>query len=344
MQQSVNIPGPTLEEKIRFLSDPATYPHPHKEVQVIETHMSWVFLVGERVYKLKKPVSYPFLDFSTPGRRKLMVGEEIRLNRRLAPGVYLGARALRVGPDGGLTLAADGKIADWLVEMRRLPEGRTLRAALVAGRATRSDIAHVADILIPFYRGLDPAETSSGAYTGRFAKEIESTARVLSDPGFNFDGARVAKALRNLDDRFEAVRPLLGKRASDGRVVEGHGDLRPEHIFLNDPPVIIDCLEFNRGLRTVDPFEEIVLLGLESAQLGADWVFAELIRRVSLGLDERPKPALLAFHWQYRAFLRARLSLVHLSEPVIRKPEKWRPLAWRYIKLAEEADIRTGLK
>jgi aminoglycoside phosphotransferase family enzyme len=133
----------------------------------------------------------------------------------------------------------------------------------------------------------------------------------------------------------------MERRVEAGRIVEGHGDLRPEHVSMTDPPAIIDCLEFSLALRSVDPFEEIVFLGLDCARFGADWVFPELFRRLGEALDDRPPHELLAFHWCYRALLRARLALLHLTEPAPRTPEKWRPLAWRYIELAEEAEDRT---
>jgi aminoglycoside phosphotransferase family enzyme len=133
----------------------------------------------------------------------------------------------------------------------------------------------------------------------------------------------------------------MDRRVAAGRIVEGHGDLRPEHVCMTDPPAVIDCLEFNPALRWVDPFEEIVFLGLDCARLGADWVFPDLLRRLSEALGDPPAQELLAFHWRYRALLRARLALLHLAEPAPRTPKKWRPLAWRYIELAEEAEHRT---
>jgi len=133
MQRSIPSPAPqpSLARKVRFLTDPKTYPHAPKAVRVIETHMSYVFLAGSLVYKLKKPVRFPHLDFSTPEQRKRMVRKEIRLNRRLAPDVYLGERALHVDVAGALSLGGEGRSVDWLVEMRRLPGDRTLNEMIV---------------------------------------------------------------------------------------------------------------------------------------------------------------------------------------------------------------------
>jgi aminoglycoside phosphotransferase family enzyme len=303
--------------------------------------MSWVFLAGDRVFKLKKPVRYPFLDFSTLALRAHFVAEEVRLNRRLAPAVYLGSRALTLRADGTLSLAEAGRVVDWLVEMRRLPADRFLDRMIAAGSATPAMIAEIAEALGAFYRGLPPAGIGPDAYAGRYAAEHGLTARVLADPAFGFDGARVARLTAAFLPALEAVRPLMDARVAAGRIVEGHGDLRPEHVCITDPLAIIDCLEFSLPLRCVDPVEEVVHLGLESARLGADWVFPALLPRLAAALGDRPPPALVAFHWRYRAMLRARLALLHLGEPAPRTPEKWRPLGWRYVELAEQAEERS---
>lgn len=336
-----NTSGPGLKDKLRFLSDPDTYPDAQGGVEAIETHMSWVFLAGDRVYKLKKPVKYPFLDFRTLDKRKQDVDDEIRLNGRLSPDVYLGTRTLRQAADGSLSLDGHGTIVDWLVEMRRLPEARTLEVLMAKGKVARADIGRVVEVLSKFYRSLPPADITSDALIGRFEAEHSETAAVLSDPEMQMDSCRVAAVLRDFDASFETVRPLLRDRVAAGRIVEGHGDLRPEHIFLTDPIEIIDCLEFSRRLRTLDPFEEITFLGLEAAQMGIGWVQGALYSGLSAALQDEVPPPLLAFYWRYRALLRARLALVHLSEPRVRKPAKWRPLARRYIALAEEADVRS---
>lgn len=331
---------PTEADKVVFLSRPEIWPHRPDAVDVVETHMSWVFLAGDRVFKLKKPIRTPFLDFSTRALREASVAEELRLNRRLAPGVYLGATILRVGPSGGLALGGKGRIVDRLVRMRRLPETSTLKTLIEERRGGPGDLAPLCRVLGEFYRGLSPARMELDAYAERFEREHAETKRVLADPALAFDGPDVARSLTGFETAMAAVRPFLGARVRAGRIVEGHGDLRPEHVFLTDPPVVIDCLEFNRDLRLVDPFDEIAFLGLESARIGADWVLPCLTDCIGNALRDRPDPALMAFYWRYRALLRARIALLHLKEPVLRDPGKWRPLARRYLALAEEADLR----
>lgn len=332
---------PALADKLRFLRDPAAYPNRPATVEAIETHMSWVFLAGDRVYKMKKPVKYPFLDFRTLESRKRDLQDEIRLNSRLSPDVYLGSRTLRQGGDGRLALNGQGKIVDWLIEMRRLPEDRTLQSLMAGGQIKRADIERVVGVLADFYRALPPADIPADTLIARFEDEHRETAAVLSDPNMKMDSARVAAVLEVFETSFDTARPLLRDRVASGRIVEGHGDLRPEHIFLTDPVEIIDCLEFSQRLRTLDPFEEITFLGLEAAQMGVSWVQGALYAGLAAALQDAAPPPLLAFYWRYRALLRARLALAHLSEPKVRKPGKWRPLARHYIALAEEAEIRT---
>jgi len=346
MQQTENTGRPcaTLKDKVGHLSDFRSYSHGATAVEVIETHMSWVFLAGDRVFKLKKPVQLPFLNFRTLARRRANVLDEIRLNRRLAPDVYLAARQLRQLPDGTLSINdSNGEIVDWLVEMRRLPESRTLESLITADGLSLTDIHQTADQLIGFYRGLATKKLSADVLILHYEMEHRKNSAVLLDLATDSDRSRITTALADFDGALDKARPLLHQRVNAGRIIEGHGDLRPEHVFLTNPPVIIDCLEFSKLLRILDPFEEIAFLGMECAHAGADWVFTALYDRLSNGLNDRPPPELASFYWRYRALLRARLSMAHLAEPVVRKPAKWRPQALRYIELAQQADIRTQL-
>lgn len=333
----------TIRDKVRVLSDPGSYPHGPGEVQVTETHMSWVFLAGDMVFKLKKPVTYDFLDFGTLEKREATVHDEVRLNRRLARDVYFDPRPLAEGRDGRLAIGGDGPVVDWLVVMRRLPADRDLETMIAEDRLRPDHLAGVADRLSAFYQSLPAEDIAPRELAESFGKEHRITASVLTDPDLALDGARLDTAIAGFEARLQAVRPALDHRVEMGRIVEGHGDLRPEHVFLTDPPVIIDCLEFNRRLRLVDPFDEIAFLGMEAAALGAEGVFPALATRLMEAVNDRPPPEVLAFYWSYRALLRARLSLLHLAEPEPRTPEKWRPKAWRYIALAERADVMTRL-
>ena len=144
--------APTLEAKVHFLSRPSSYPHRPDHVSAKETHMSWVFLAGERVFKLKKPVRYSYLDFTTLEARERYCREETRLNRRLAPGVYRGVVPLTCFATGAMALGGEGEIVDWIVEMQRLPADCMLDVRLKEGRVGEEDISHLAQVLADFYR------------------------------------------------------------------------------------------------------------------------------------------------------------------------------------------------
>lgn len=331
---------PDEAAKVAFLRRPAAYDPCPDAVEVRETHMAWVFLAGGRAFKMKKPVRTEALDFSTLAKRAHFVGEEVRLNRRLAADVYLGAERLTAAPGGGLALGGAGRIVDWLVVMRRLPGELMLESRLAAGSCTGAEIDRLAARLVAFYRGLPAEPVRADAHAAGLRRQHRRTAEVLAHPGYGAASGRREAAVAAFEAALEATAPALADRVRSGRIVEGHGDLRPEHVCLEDPPVVIDCLEFNRALRLVDPFDEIAFLGLECARLGADWVLPRLRARLAEGLGDDPGDAVMALYWRYRALLRARLSLLHLARPDPRTPDKWRPQAEDYLALAAEAPLR----
>jgi aminoglycoside phosphotransferase family enzyme len=326
--------------KLRFLGSPSAYGPEIPSVELRETHMSWVFLTPDLVFKLKKPVRYPFLDFSTLGARERFCREEIRLNRRLASDVYLDVVPLMQRADGSLWLGAcpEGATAvDWLVKMRRLPADRMLDQAIRSESVTADQVDALADVLAGFYRSAPKADIAPADYTNRFVIEQATNRSVLMHPEFPALQERARDALDALDEAVAMHRESIAGRARGGRIVEGHGDLRPEHVCLLDTPVVIDCLEFNRMLRLVDPFDELAFLGLECNFAGASWIGPQLVRRCAEALGDEVAPQLLAVYTAYRALLRARLSAAHLLEPDPREPERWLPQAARYIELALQA-------
>jgi len=328
---------PSAQDSACFLRSAAAYKALDATcppVETIETHMSWVFLVGEHVLKLKKPVRFPYLDFSTLDAREFHCREELRLNLRLAPDVYLGLLALQ-WRDGKLALVPEGRLTpggrtlDWLVLMRRLPAARTLASMAAEGRASGAEVDALVGVLSRFYRNQPSIAIDPREYRERFQREQASNCEVLLRPQFSLRGA--APALAGLDRALEHCDTLLRERAANGRIVEGHGDLRPEHVFLLSPPVVIDCIEFNAALRQVDPFDELSFLALECAMNGAAWIGTRLVDACAAALGDAPPPALLQLYTAYRALLRARLAIAHLLDPQPRTPARWAPLAERYV-------------
>ncbi|MBB3146815.1 aminoglycoside phosphotransferase family enzyme [Phyllobacterium trifolii] len=328
-----------LIEKVRFLGEPRSYGGTAKHVEAHETHMSWVFLTDNWVYKLKKPVKYPFLDFSTLEKRQFYCQEEFRLNRRLASETYTAVVALRRKPSGRLTLSNEGQIIDWLMKMRRLPADHMLDARIRQGCVKRDDICRIGELLAAFYKRCSQAPVNGNAYLHHFKHEQAINRSILQRSEFGLSDL-VGNALDTVDEALILLRPLVKSRISRGIIVEGHGDLRPEHICLTDPPQIIDCLEFNRAMRIIDPYDEVNYLGLECDMLGATWIRLLLYKVLERKLGDPPTAQLMALYGGFRALLRARLCIAHLLDSPLRHPEKWRPLALLYIAAAERECLR----
>jgi aminoglycoside phosphotransferase family enzyme len=324
-----------IEDKVRFLASAAA--HGGYAPQVVETHMSWVFIAGNRVLKLKKPLRMAFLDFSTLAARAFNCREEVRLNRRLAPGVYTGVTPLVRMSGGQLAIgtAPGAEVVDWLVDMRRLPQQRMLDVAIRAGAASPADIDRLGARLAAFFRAAPAIALSAAEYVERFDALQGANRALLLQPRFReLSSGPVLDAV----DRMRASHAaLLGARADSGHVREGHGDLRPEHVALDGTPIVIDCLEFSAMLREVDPFDELAFLGLECRMLGAAWIEPRLIALVARELDDSPSPIVLALYTAHRALLRARLSAAHLLDPHPRTPGRWLPQAACYLAQARAA-------
>ena len=329
--------GVSLAEKIRFLGDPASYPHAPRWVRVVETHMSFVFIAEAKAYKLKKPVRFPFLDFSTLELREAMCREELRLNRRLAPDVYLDVRALTEHPAGSLAIGGGGAVVDWLIEMKSLPERQMLDVMLAERRVSAREIEALAQRLAEFYRKAEVSTIAPADYARRFFREQQINREILTARSFHLDHGRASLVLDRLDARLALDRPRLEERVRVGCVVEGHGDLRPEHVNFSDGIAIFDSLEFSAQLRQVDPFDEIAFLGIECAQLGAPELGSKVAETVAKRLGVEVPERLVPLYAAWRGVLRARLAVAHLLDPSPRTPEKWEPLAGRYLALAEKA-------
>jgi len=323
-----------LAEKVAFLSRTDTYGV--AAVTCRETHMSWIFLAGERAYKLKKPVRFSYLDFSSLARREAACRAELRLNRRLAPDVYLAVEPLTAVPKRGGTfsLGGSGPALDWLVVMRRLDERNTLQHALEERSVKPWQLDRVAATLVQFYRRSVPVPLSPALHLDDWRRSLIENRKVLLQARFRLPAGLITK-VDVAQRRFLAqCRDLLVSRVLGRHIVDGHGDLRPEHIWLGDPVRIIDCLEFNDRLRAGDPLDEIAFLSLECERLGVAWAGRYLRQRVMRDLHDDTPEALFRFYRCHRATLRARLAIAHLFELHPRTPEKWRPLARRYLEIA----------
>lgn len=326
---------PDQEARIAFLRQPQTYPEKPARIGTIETHMSWVFLTPQHAYKLKKPVRYDYLDFSTVAARKTNCHEELRLNQRLAPGVYLNVIPLALDRHGEMRLRGDGEIIDWLVMMRRLPKERMLDSLIRQQILEPGETHAVAEVLARFYSESAALDIDGEEYRHQFEQKIRANHEVLTEPAYGLSMALVEAVYRAQQNFLQRIPELLERRAMDGRIIEGHGDLRPEHVCVESPPVIFDRLEFNRTFRIVDPADELAFLAMECERLGAPQVEPELFgvyRRVT---GDYPPPPLVYFYKAHRACLRARLAIWHLRDLERNVWPRWRGAAEEYLRLAE---------
>jgi aminoglycoside phosphotransferase family enzyme len=301
--------------------------------EAIETHFAWVFLIGDRAWKLRKPVRRDPMDYSTLDARRRDSEAEVRLNRRLAPLVYLGIRPLTRAAGGQLSIGGEGSVVDWLVEMRRLDRRRMLDERLSSGGVTEHELGPVAALLAGFYAHELPSVTDGAALAARLRAQVAANYRVIA----SLDGAGAA-SLRGAQLAFiDTRRDWLHARASGGCIVEAHGDLRPEHILLDESPAVIDCLEFDRNLRVLDRAEELEFLAMECARLGhaatGEWLARACLARLA---DDLPAP-LRHFYRSHRAGTRAKLYTWRAAEPDGGSPEQWLATARAYLRLALEA-------
>jgi aminoglycoside phosphotransferase family enzyme len=304
-------------------------------LEIRETHMSWLFLGARRVYKLKKPVRYPFLDFSSVAKRRYYCFEELRLNRRLASNAYLSVLPICRTADDGIHLGDHGEVVDWVVEMRRLSDHDMLDSRMRARLLEAPDIEAVASLLSRFYRSLLPERIDANHQLAYLSEQLDIDAVVLCRKEFEL-AVQLSPLLNKTHRLFQECAPELRERIASGWFREGHGDLRPEHVWLGTPLQIIDCLEFNRMMRIVDPYEEVAQLGLECSIAGYPWVSDLLETGIATLLGGQPTDELAGFYTISKALLRARLCMAHFLDPTPRNPWKWRPLALKYIKVASD--------
>lgn len=324
----------TLEAKVALFKEPRTYPEPPREIVSIETHMSWVFLTDKYAYKMKKPVHYPYLDFSTLDAREWNCREEFRLNQRLAPGVYLGVVPLCWQASDVVRLEGEGTAVEWLVKMRRLPAARMLDRMIEKHDVTPAAIRGLAELLVAFYRESPTIVLNAAAHRAQYRTAIELNRNILSRPQHELPAALVAKVHAALSRTVDDAAELFDQRVRAGKIVEGHGDLRPEHVCLEAHPIVFDRLEFNRDLRIIDPVEELAFLSMECERLGAPFVGEILLDVYARITGDAPPKALLDFYMAHRACIRARLAALHTVDAPPATWPKWNAAAAVYLELA----------
>lgn len=321
-----------LADTIAQLLRPETYGPQVALVDAVETHMSWVFLTETRAFKLKKPVRSELIDYGTVEARRRCCLAEVQLNRRLAASVYLGIVGLMRAPDGALRVGGAGEVVDWLVEMKRLPAAQMLDVQIRKGAVDMGLVGRAAELLTAFYGRAEPAGWDALEYRRRLEVAVrhsrDELLRLRHRLGVDSIDAIAAGQLATLARHA----PLFAARA--GRVVDAHGDLRPEHVCLLPAPVIIDCLEFDRDLRLLDPLSELAFLSLECERLGAPAVGTAFLDTYAERTGDRGPPELMAFYRSHHACLRAMIAAWHLDDSAIDDHQKWSGRAAQYLQLA----------
>jgi aminoglycoside phosphotransferase family enzyme/predicted kinase len=311
-----------LEELLQDLSRKCAFPMAAEDITVRQTHISVVFLAGDAVYKVKKPVKLPFLDFSTVELRHHFCEEEIRVNRPWAPGVYLGVVPITREADG-LQFEGSGPVVDWAVKMQRLPESATLRSRLQNGQLQLIDLERTAIRIAGVHtqaRSMVPAAASAAdAEFRRYWAENWDFAETLSVDIVHPDVWRRLSVLAN--EWMQRHESTLTQRALDGRIRDVHGDLRLEHIFLfperpspNDL-VIIDGIEFSESLRRIDVVADIAFLVMELSFAGRrDWARSFAAAWFSEMQDDTGNEILPLFA-VYRSAIRGKVAALLAAEP-----------------------------
>jgi aminoglycoside phosphotransferase family enzyme len=307
----------------KALLDPEIYPDLPEEVRCVETHISILFLTGTHVYKVKKPVNFGFLDFTSLEKRKFFCEQEVILNRRLAAELYLGV--VPVTADGSrVSLEGSGEVAEYAVKMRQIPEEMLMDKLLSKKRVTAKMIEAVAKKLMNFY-----ASAETGDHVNRFARPE----RVKQDTDENFEqtgkyigvtiSGQVYEEVRNRTNGFFRTREdLFYQRIASGRIRDCHGDLRLEHIFWGDEIAIFDCIEFNERFRYTDVAADIAFLAMDLDYQGREDLGRHLIRSAVEQSGDQELLDVLDFYKCYRAYVRGKVESFRLDDPHIPEEEK----------------------
>jgi aminoglycoside phosphotransferase family enzyme len=307
----------------KALLNPGIYPDLPKKIQLIETHISLLFLTGSYVYKVKKPVDFGFLDFTTLEKRKYFCEQEVRLNRRLSPDIYLGV--VKITRDGDrVSFDGRGEVEEYAVKMKQIREELLMDKLLDRGRVTPEMIKAVSEKLVRFY---------SEAETSELIKSFARPERVKQDTDENFEqtekyiGVTISKdafeeVQRRTNEFFRVRDKIFHLRIASDRIRDCHGDLRLEHIFWGDEIAIFDCIEFNERFRYTDVAADISFLAMDLDCHGREDLTGHLVRTYIEKSGDREITNILDFYKCYRAYVRGKVESFRLDDPNIPEEEK----------------------
>ncbi len=303
------------------LLDPAVWSCASAPIEVLETHISRLYFTPTRVYKLKKAVRLPFLDYSSIELRQRYCEEELRLNRRLAPQTYLRVAPLRRDAHGSVRLDGDGELVDWVVEMERLPAHRMLDALLERGELDHQRIDVVARFVAEFHCRAErsPQIARFGeldAVAGNARDNLDALSEHAQGGGIDVVSARALEFLRNcLEQDLARLGPRISRRAADGYVCDGHGDLHSGNLCLTERGVVAyDCIEFSQALRCCDVAGDLGFLCMDLDRRGFRAFSEVLARAYASQSGDRELLELLDFYKTYRALVRAKVGAIRAAQ------------------------------
>lgn len=313
----------TFEKLVQAMACPDFYPHPAVDFEIRETHISKIFLAGDLAYKLKKPLDLGFLNFTTLEKRRHFCRQEVKLNRRLAPDVYLDVVPICL-ENKTYHLEGPGDVVEYAVKMRRLPEHCTLSHRLETGGIHKTQIHALAGLLARFYdRPHEPApEADLGTWATVSKNCMENFTQTADVAGQLFD-ERLFKIVRSAClDFMKRHRPLFDKRVQSGKVLDCHGDLRAEHIyFIDDQVRIIDCIEFNQRFRYEDMASDLAFLAMDLDARGHSKTAQDLLAEIAHQTGDADLFVLLGFYKCYRAMVRLKVACIRVRETDVTEPE-----------------------
>ncbi|MBX6423869.1 bifunctional aminoglycoside phosphotransferase/ATP-binding protein [Thermosulfurimonas sp. F29] len=327
--------GFPVEELLR----PEAYPHRPQRVELRQTHISWVFLAGDLVYKIKKPVNFGFLDFTTLEKREHFCRREVELNRRLCPEIYLGLAPLVRTPEG-LRFEEEGEVVEWAVKMRRLPEEGMMGRLITQRRLEEAHLELLVQKLVPFFR-----EAATGPEVNRYG--TPEIVRFNVEENFEQTREFVGKALNRL--RYEHIvswsrrfmeenRGLFEERIRQGFVRDGHGDLYSANVCYDDlrAVYVFDCIEFNERFRCGDVAQDLAFMAMDLDFHGLNDLSRFFIDRYVELSSDRGLYEILDFYKCYRAYVRGKIGCFTWADHRVPEMEREKSLmkARRYFDLA----------
>jgi aminoglycoside phosphotransferase family enzyme len=328
----------TLLPIVRALLESQAYPHKPQKIELVQTQMSFIFLTGEYVYKIKKPVNLGYLDYTTLEKRYYFCHQELELNRRLCPGAYLAVVPI-MQEKSELHIEGSGKAIEYAVKMKQLPQDCMMDVLLSQGQVTLAMVARVAKKLASFHQ---KAETNQKiAAFGRLDVIRQNTDENFAQTE-KYIGASVTveehQYIKNYTNNFiDSNSGLFDKRVRDGKIRDCHGDLHAAHVCFTEDICIYDCIEFNDRFRYSDVASEIAFLAMDLDRYQQAGLSQQLVNTyVKLSHDEELLE-LLNFYKCYRAYVRGKVESFKLDDRYIPKEEKTKVLtaAQSYFQLAE---------